>query len=320
METKSWAMFAFLFGAGFAILMQRAEARGLNVVPLFLRRMLALAVFGLAVELLFGFSILLEYAWWGVPLLFVRSWPTRALLVLAFLSAIALSLYSTVSPYRRSPNHAALAEAELHGSYAEVVKERAEAMKWTWTRPRILIPGSSFVLFILGLLSIRHGVFADPKAKRRTIMAAMAFGAVSWTAAWFVLPKLPYSRGFGIISDQWLALTYIGAITLLLAYRPVWKERLRAFAITGRMALTNYVLQAAILSWLASGYGLGLRIRAYYELPATILLFLMLALFSTFWLARFSYGPLERIWRSFTLWQIRQEDSEARGRVIVENA
>lgn len=303
LETKSWATFAFLFGAGFAILMRRAEARGLNVVPLFLRRMLALAMFGIAVELLTGFSILLEYAFWGVPLLFVRNWSTRALLVLAFVSAIALSAYSTVSPYQRSPNNAALQAAESHGSFAEAVKERAVAMKWTWTRPRILVPGSSFVLFILGLLSIRHGIFTDPKARKRLILGAMAFGLASWSLAWFVLPKLPWSNGFGIINDQWLALTYIGGIIMLLAYRPVWKERLRAFAITGRMALTNYVLQAAILSWLASGYGPGLKIRPYYVPPATILLFLILVLISTFWLARYSYGPLERLWRSFTMWQ-----------------
>src|SRR5512141_1962618 len=55
-ETKAWATFAFLFGAGFAILMQRAEVRGLRVVPLYLRRMAALAVFGLLVQVLFGLT------------------------------------------------------------------------------------------------------------------------------------------------------------------------------------------------------------------------------------------------------------------------
>ena len=64
-ETKSWATFAFLFGAGFAILMRRAETRGLKVVPLYLRRMLGLAVIGLAVQLLLGFRILLDYAIWA---------------------------------------------------------------------------------------------------------------------------------------------------------------------------------------------------------------------------------------------------------------
>ena len=77
-ESKAWATFAFLFGAGFAILMRRAEARGLRVVPLYLRRMLGLAVFGIAVQLLFGFKILIDYAIWGTALLFVRNWSTRS--------------------------------------------------------------------------------------------------------------------------------------------------------------------------------------------------------------------------------------------------
>src|SRR4029079_7042780 len=64
-ESKAWATFAFLFGAGLAILMRNLEARGAHVIPVYLRRMLMLAIFGAAVELLFGFNILIEYALWG---------------------------------------------------------------------------------------------------------------------------------------------------------------------------------------------------------------------------------------------------------------
>src|SRR5688500_4885089 len=38
-EGKSWATFAFLFGAGFAVLMRRLEARGKPVTAIFVRRM-----------------------------------------------------------------------------------------------------------------------------------------------------------------------------------------------------------------------------------------------------------------------------------------
>ena len=54
------------------------------------------------------------------------------------------------------------------------------------------------------------------------------------------------------------------------------------------------------------GKQLGFKIRPYYELPASIFLFLILVVFSKFWLARHRYGPLERIWRSFTLWQWKE--------------
>lgn len=302
-ETKSWATFAFLFGAGFAILMRRAEARGLHVTALFLRRMFGLAIFGIAVQLLFGFRILLDYAVWGMALLMVRRWPTWVLLTLALLSAVAPSAYSRLAPGEAKERSAIVAkvhEADAHGSFAEAVKARAVDARWTYLRPRVLVPDSNLVLFIFGLLAIRLGVFDDPKQKKPAIVSMMCIGFVSWAAYWVGTVKFGMETGFGLVSDQWLAFTYVGGIMLLLAYRTVWQRRLSMFAIAGRMALTNYILQAAILSLLASGYALGVRIRPYYELPATVALFSVLLLFSMVWLSRFRYGPAERVWRGLT--------------------
>jgi uncharacterized protein len=262
LETKSWAAFAFLFGASFALFLRSAEARGLNVVPMFLRRMLALAIFGILVQYLLDFTILLDYAIWGTLLLFVRKWPTRWLLALALVAALAARVYSIIH-----------------------------------------IPTSSLVLIILGFLSIRHGIIENVRPHLRTIIITMILGFVSWAVWWLLLWNTRYESGFGIVRDQWLGLTYLGATVLLLEYRPVWKERLSAFGIAGRMALTNYVLQAAVF-W-ALGKQLGVKIRPYYVLPAAILLFLILVLLSKFWLARHRYGPLERVWRAFTFWEWR---------------
>ena len=269
-EQKAWATFALLFGAGFAILMRSWEARGMNVIPMFLRRMLLLGIIGIVVEKVTGFSILLEYAIWGVPLLFIRHWPTRWLLALALLATIGSSLVHVPRSFR------------------------------------ILFPGSSFVLFIIGLLAVRHAIFENPAGQRRIIFVAMISGLISWAAWWLVLRDTGFDHGFGIIRDQWLGFTYVGAAILFLAYRPEWKDRLRSVGTAGRMALTNYVVQAVIISSLASTQGADLKIRPYLVLPATILVFLILVLLSTFWLRRFSHGPLERIWRSFTLWQWRE--------------
>lgn len=302
-ESKAWATFAFLFGAGFAILMRRAEARGLRVVPLFLRRMFALAVFGIAVQLLFGFRILLDYALWGVPLLFIRNWSTRSLLLVAFLSAISLSVYTkVVKPDRKAliAERTALHDAEDHGTFTDAVKARAADSRYWYLRPRVFVPDTNLVLFIFGLLAVRNGIFDDPKRHKRAILTMMTFGFLSWAAYWIGSLKFEWYGGYGIIHDQWLAFTYIGAVILLLAYRPKWKERLAVFGAAGRMALTSYVLQAALLSILASGYGFGMRIRPYYDLPATVFLFAILAIFSIAWLSRFRFGPLERMWRWFT--------------------
>ncbi|HEX6574149.1 MAG TPA: DUF418 domain-containing protein, partial [Gemmatimonadaceae bacterium] len=303
-ETKSWATFAFLFGAGFAILMRRIEARGLKVIPIFLRRMLALAIIGVMVQLLTGFRILFEYAMWGVPLLFIRNLSTRTLLVIAVLASVAMPIAAHVSPPDRQTSQAhwrALNQAEENATFAEAVRARASFGWWWYTRPRTLIPDSNIVLFILGLLAVRLGIFERVRERRRMISGMMMFGLVSWTLSWFVFPKLgELFEWTGIISDQWLAFTYIGAVVLLLEYWPVWKSRLEFFGIAGRMALTNYIIQSTVLSILACGYGLVLKIRPYYVIPASIALFGACVIVSKLWLSRFRYGPMERMWRRAT--------------------
>ena len=343
-ETKAWATFAFLFGAGFAVLMRRLEAKGRPVIAIFLRRMFVLAVIGLLVLVFSGFTILIDYAIWGVVLLLVRNWRMRSLLALAFVAAIASTVTgvvrSAVVTSRLGPERAAvetqarrernaerwtqLRAAETNGSYSQAIRARLSHARWQYLRRDALVPSSNLVLFILGLLAIRHGIFDDPRSRRRVITIAMVFGSASWVAAWWVLPKLPQStplagvtvplgNGFGIVSDQWLALTYIGAVVLLIAYVPKVVRHLSPFGITGRMALTNYVAQAALISWLASGYGLSLEVRPYIVILATVILSGALAAFSAFWLARYRYGPLEWLWRSMTYLELQPARNRSNG-------
>src|SRR5262245_63877338 len=85
-ETKAWGVFALLFGAGFALLIRNLERRGAPVAVTYFRRLAVLAAIGLIAEACFGFTILVEYAIWGVPLLFIRKWPSRTLLAVAVLA------------------------------------------------------------------------------------------------------------------------------------------------------------------------------------------------------------------------------------------
>ena len=67
----------------------------------------------------------------------------------------------------------------------------------------------------------------------------------------FPAPADRSGTDFGLVQDQWLCLTYIGGVVLLLAYRPEWTRRLAPVGLAGRMALTNYLVQAAVLDVLA---------------------------------------------------------------------
>src|SRR5687767_1388234 len=79
-DTKFYALFAFLFGLGFSIQLTRARARGVSVVPAYCRRLLALLLIGLAHALLLrNGDILVPYAATGFSLLLFRNAPNGAL-------------------------------------------------------------------------------------------------------------------------------------------------------------------------------------------------------------------------------------------------
>ena len=321
-EQKAWGTFAFLFGVGFAVLLRRADARGARVVPLFLRRLAALAVLGIIAKVGFGFNILFDYAFWGLALLVMRRWSTRALLAAVvvavaarwvILEVWALQSWWAAAPMPRRANPINVPRAEQ--AYLTLLTARwalfVARLPHTW---RDFIPDTNLALFILGLLAVRYRVLEEPRRHVRIIAAWMTFGALSWTIAWsmqlFGVPSLPplpvpamavpLLRAFGFVDDQWLCLTYIGAVALLLAYRPEWNNRLRIFGDAGRMALTNYMLQIVLLDVLASGYGFGLKLRPYVYVVAAVALFSVEAAFSRAWLSRYRFGPLEWLWRTVT--------------------
>jgi uncharacterized protein len=321
-EQKAWGTFAFLFGVGFAVFLRRLERRGANVVPIYARRLAGLALFGLAAQLLLGFSILFEYACWGVLLLLVRRWPTRALLAVALFAACARPLaaegtalwswWTGAALPSTGPNvWAATHDAARHLGYADLVAARAKLFVATMPRGwRDLLPGSNLALFVVGLLAVRHRVLDEPLRHARTIAAWMLFGVIAWALSWTVLramPELPIPGGdwpvrfgFGLLQDQWLCFTYVGGVVLWLAHRPRWLARLRPIGEAGRMALTNYLTQALVFDLLGSAYGANVTVRPYGYLLAAPAMFAAQIAGSRLWLLRYRFGPCEWLWRCLT--------------------
>jgi uncharacterized protein len=317
-ESKAWGTFAFLFGVGFAVLLRRAESRGQPFVAFYLRRLAVLALFGVAAEALFGFHVLLGYALWGVPLLFLHRLSTRALLAIAVLAvatspllAVGAGLGLWSAPSLGAEGQALIAAMQSAGageSFTQLVAARFDWMGYKYFR--VPTPDVTLTLFILGLLALRVGIVEAPRKQVRLVASWMAFGFLSWAFSWIVLYRVTDSEhpaalwltrfGYALFRDQWLCLTFMGAVALLLAYRPVWQSRLAAFGLAGRMALTNYMLQVAVLDWIVSGYGLALRVRPVLGMVGAALLFGVEVALSRWWLARYRFGPLEWVWRSLT--------------------
>ena len=359
-EERFYSMFGMLFGVGFAVQLTRAEARGEPFVGRYLRRLAALAVFGFIAEGVFGFNVLLGYAMWGVPLLLVRKLPVKALLVLLVLCASSRQLYSVakMAVVARQPdeivelraaNRAQLTafmatrdsiqKLEQSTNWGTVIAARVGFMPkfhYQWNR----FPNGSFILFLLGMIGWKLGLFTRPEARKRLIVGLMIFGAASSVLVYaFPLggppPQQPNpdwpllstvvtmfrGTGFGLVHPGLLAFTYMGIVLLLVAHNRAWLQRLSGFGWAGKMALTNYMMQVILLDVGGSPYGFGLKLPALLVFPAAIALFVAQVYMSRWWLSRFRFGPLEWIWRSVTHWKVqplRIERPVATPRLVME--
>jgi uncharacterized protein len=301
-EEKAWGTFALLFGAGFALLMRRLEARGARVVPILVRRLVTLFVIGWLIERLIGFHILTMYAECGLLVLAMRRWSTRALMRMVVIAAM---IPSTLNAVLGLVMH-------FTGSKLPLLQQ------WWW-----LVPDESLPLLLLGFLAVRLGVVDNPIRHERLIKRWMLYGVAAWAVSWrglYHVPRPPqYLMGafwaertaIGLVKDQWLCLTYAGGALLLLAKRPQLIERLRYIGAAGRMAFTNYVLQAVTIWYLAKPLGIKWHEATY--VGVWVVFATVIVLFSNLWLARFRYGPLEWLWRMATYARrepLRRDDRE----------
>ena len=73
-------------------------------------------------------------------------------------------------------------------------------------------------------------------------------------------------------------------------------------APVGRMALTNYIMHSVILTTLFYGYAAGLygQISRAPQMLIVVAIVLFQVAFSSWWLGRYRFGPLEWLWRSLT--------------------
>ena len=207
LDGRFYTMFAMLFGIGFAVQLARADARGENIVPRYLRRLGALAVFGFIAHGVFGFNVLIGYALWGLALLPIRRWSTRSLFVLFLVCSAHQPLYLVssvaiaesreriaeyVADRQRSQQNFQRAQqakqtADESTRWSTVVAGRIRFMphfyrQWGWNA------GGSFTLMLAGLLAFRLGIFEDPARRRKTILLGMLAGMASFAIATWGLP------------------------------------------------------------------------------------------------------------------------------------
>jgi uncharacterized protein len=330
-DGKAQALFSMLFGFGFALFLERAEARGASGTRLYLRRLLVLAVIGfLHAALIWYGDILHAYALTGFCLILVRRWPPRALLVGGLLLSLfatfpILILWAVQAADGSTPPVLAAFEAGLARRYpvfldndpVAYVRELIRGMGPEWMGGPFAWSYFATVLgrFLIGYWIFRTGWLSRPGAiTGRLATALLAIGLTtaladaalkSWGPEWGLagdlVEELLHRAG-----QLTLALGY-GAVLFLLVRRPGGWSASASLAAVGRMALTNYLMQSLVYLFVFYGFGLGLLRYggALVCLLVAVPAFAAQIVFSRWWLARFRFGPAEWLWRSATYgrWQ-----------------
>jgi uncharacterized protein len=328
---KANAIFSFLFGLGLTVQMQRADASGRGLAPVYLRRLAVLLVLGAAHGLLlWDGDVLHMYAVLGLLLLAVRRASDRLVLSIVALSLLAplvrggVALYFQETPRHPLPFWVQLAHEQMRifqqGSYAEQVAARAfNVTEWYSGIRRVQgifwVYVSFTVSMLLGFLVGRRRMLENVAANAAWIRKATGWclGLGILTAAGFATLSAirepvgrPTVGGFftGLlfnVSRPLLCIAYVGAIALLCQRARFWRVA-GPLASVGRMPLTNYLLQSVFGTTLFYSYGFGLfgKVGPALGLVITAAIFAVQVVYSRWWMARFRFGPLEWLWRGAT--------------------
>jgi len=315
MGNKFYPIFALLFGAGFWIFISRAEAKGKNALRVYLRRSAVLLVFGLLHGVLLWEGDVLEfYAVHGLAMLLFYKRKTRTILIWAVSLMVTFWIVVGVVTYVVVP---AETLATVPKAYNPISDYAAEFMarvtiylpqKWATT---VIFLLDTLPLFLFGLCFARAGLLQrlDSEAARRLLprvqWISLAASVILSIPIVVHYATQPVYTGSGIMlflfmQGKALALFYVTSIARWYASAQ-GKMMLSPLSYAGRMAFTNYIMHTVVTMLVVALFVENTAALHLWQVVLYCLgVYAVQVVLSRLWLARFSQGPLEWLWRKGT--------------------
>ncbi|MCC2116705.1 DUF418 domain-containing protein [Bacillus halotolerans] len=321
-EGKFVTLFSFLFGVGFMIFMDRAAQKVDSPNKLFARRLSILLGFGiLHITFVWVGDILSFYAISGFLLLafYKRTAKTVlrwiiALIVFQFLTPVFTMLYNVINTAgQKNPN---FSEFTLfsHSSltYIESISARWTDMV-TMAASSFHMIYSMFLMFLLGVYFVKMEFFKDMEAKKPIWKRIWIISTIAFliTQSSILLDMFNFSNISSVLGQNGGltgSMFYMSTFAMLFLYVPQLRGPMMIFTKVGRMSLTCYLLHSIIgtVLFLRYGFGLAGHIQSAGTFMFSLAVYFVLMIFSTLWLRRFKYGPMELIWRKLTYGKVNE--------------
>lgn len=334
-DGKAMALLTFLFGIGFSMQLERAEASGRSVVKTHLRRVAALFFIGVChVLLLWWGDILWGYAIGAAGLVLFRRMRGKKLLVIGLLLAFLPRIFAGLPFVAKALLVVTPMPPDMNAFQAQVLAAITGHDRLLLTKMHVqqayYFVGKFWVSyfpellgrFLIGYWAGTTRLFQDAEKNLPRFRKIARWGITLGLGLSLLRPLLRLLQRHHLInlSDGLLQLisriTHPGAMILacgyaaavvLLMQRSTGRRILSLFAPAGQMALTTYIGMSVLSTLVFYGFGLGLapNTRPAALLPITLGLFTVEILFAHAWLSRFRFGPLEWLWRSLTYGRIQ---------------
>lgn len=326
---KSYTLFSFMFGVGFAYQIASAERAGASFNARYWRRIIGLLVLGLLhVALLFQGDILVMYALLGSVLFLFRNKSGKSLMrwgigiyltqiLLVGLLAASFAMGEVYAPEdmaeqaRLTAEMAAVAaETFRANAFVPTISQRFADWSQVITFGMLMQGIGALAFFVFGLAAVKFGAIADPSAPfwKRCRRIFLPIGLIGSAAGAYTFTKSHSSVDVHMMLGMFLITLaspfstagYLGLIAK-------WAEKpptpLKIFLARGGTAsLTAYLMQGVLLSLIFNGYGLGY----FGELGAATCIAIALGValftisFASLWRTRFQRGPMEALLRGWT--------------------
>lgn len=332
LESRFFALLCFLFGIGFGIQLTRAAARGADVRTTYMRRSAALLAIGLVHGLfIWSGDILTIYALVSFALLLFRdATPRRQLaagVLLWVFGGYLVRRLRFIAGMRIMVDRIPATTGNWiysHGTLAQIHAERVMRYADWFGRWGLTSYFSILAMFLVGVWALRSGfvqrLATDARLLRKVVVVSAAVALVGYAAEvfggkiWPPVRTMPTSAldwrlwnpreiVFSLLDFSTEAMGVLYAALLLLAFQTKFGRRVLApLAATGRMALTTYLTQSVVCTFLFYSYGLRwLGTRSFTNMfEITVTLFAVQMAVSSWWLRRFRFGPVEWVWRTLT--------------------
>ncbi len=326
---KSYTLFSFMFGVGFAYQMQAAERQGAAFSDRYWRRITGLFCLGaLHGAFFFQGDILAIYAILGSFLFLFRHLPADSLikwaacLYIAQLVLIGLVTGMTAMGNTFAPEVMAAQAEETEKLIATAIETYSNGNFWQaaslrfseWTQ--MLVFGNmmqglgALSFFLFGFAAVRLDLIAAPGAPfwRRCRRLFLPLGLVGSAWGAYVIVQGETTMATEVMTGLFLIAVFSPFATAgYLGLIAKWSEAApgpltRALARGGTASLTAYLMQSLILSMIFCGYGLGY----YAELGAAACIAIAFATalftiaFTSLWRIYFARGPMEILLRRWT--------------------